>query len=85
VVDDPYVAAKDAQAIVILTEWPEFRSLNWKRLSQAIAMPLVVDARNILDPDVALRAGLTWVGVGKSPRENESTSVREHEYASKLA
>jgi UDPglucose 6-dehydrogenase len=65
VVDDPYVAAKDADAIVILTEWPEFRTLDWARLAGVVATPAVVDTRNLLDADVLRRAGLVWVGVGR--------------------
>jgi UDPglucose 6-dehydrogenase len=68
VVDDPYVAAKDADALVILTEWPEFRALDWPRLAAAARSPLVVDTRNLVDPDVLRRAGFSWVGVGRAPR-----------------
>jgi len=63
--DDPYVLAKDLDALVVLTEWPEFRSLSWKRIADALRHPLVVDTRNLLDPDVLTRAGLTWVGLGR--------------------
>lgn len=65
VADDPYVAAKDADATVILTEWPEFRSLDWARLAGVVASPIVVDTRNLLDADVLRRAGLVWIGVGR--------------------
>ncbi|MCO1658279.1 UDP-glucose dehydrogenase family protein [Pseudonocardia humida] len=68
VVDDPYLAAKDVAAIVILTEWPEFRQLDWRRLAGLSAGACVVDTRNLLDPDVLDRAGLTWAGVGRSAR-----------------
>ncbi|MDQ2706831.1 MAG: UDP-glucose/GDP-mannose dehydrogenase family protein [Actinomycetota bacterium] len=67
-VDDPYVAAKDADAVVILTEWPEFRALDWLRLRGVVRQPVVVDTRNLLDPDVPCRAGFSWVGVGRAPR-----------------
>jgi UDPglucose 6-dehydrogenase len=66
VVDDPYEAAKDAEAIVILTEWPEFRSLDWQRLGAAVAERTVVDTRNLLDPAVVRRADFDWVGVGRA-------------------
>jgi UDPglucose 6-dehydrogenase len=78
VVDDPYVAAKDAEAIVILTEWPEFRQLDWQRLAGVSAGACVVDTRNLLDPDVLDRAELAWAGVGrggKSPRPNLSANA----------
>jgi UDPglucose 6-dehydrogenase len=68
VVDDPYLAAKDAEAIVILTEWPEFRTLDWSRLADAVAVPTVIDTRNLLDPDVLRRAAFAWVGIGRTMR-----------------
>lgn len=64
IVEDPYLAAKDADALVVLTEWPQFRSLDWARLAQTIRRPVVVDTRNLLDRDVLRRAGFTWVGIG---------------------
>jgi UDPglucose 6-dehydrogenase len=67
-VEDPYVAAKDADAVVVLTEWPEFRSLDWSRLRGVVRRPVVVDTRNIVDPDVLDRAGFSWTGVGRLPR-----------------
>ncbi|MGX7824074.1 UDP-glucose dehydrogenase family protein [Actinokineospora sp. 24-640] len=66
VVDDPYLAAKDAEAIVVLTEWPEFRSLDWPRLAETVRRPIVIDTRNLLDPAVARRAGFEWIGLGKN-------------------
>lgn len=65
VADDVLVAAKDADAIVVLTEWPQFRTLDWSALARAVAAPVVVDTRNLLDPDMVRRAGFTWLGVGR--------------------
>jgi UDPglucose 6-dehydrogenase len=67
-VEDPYVAAKDTDAVVILTEWSEFRGLDWSRLRGIVRKPVVVDTRNIVDPDVLARAGFSWTGVGRLPR-----------------
>jgi len=64
VVEDPYLAAKDADALVVLTEWPEFRTLDWPRLAGLVRQPVVVDTRNLLDPDVLSRAGLRCTGLG---------------------
>jgi UDPglucose 6-dehydrogenase len=73
VVDDPYLAAKDVDAIVILTEWPEFRQLDWQRLASLSTDPRVIDTRNLLDPDVLNRAELTWAGVGRGDRRPRPT------------
>ncbi|MFD9700606.1 UDP-glucose dehydrogenase family protein [Lentzea sp. NPDC059081] len=65
VVDDPYQMAKDVDALVVLTEWPDFRSLDWARLADTVRQPVVVDMRNILDPDVIRRAGFTCTSLGR--------------------
>jgi UDPglucose 6-dehydrogenase len=64
-VDDPHLVAKDADALVVLTEWPQFRELDWARIAGLARTPVVVDTRNLLDPDVLRRAGVAWVGIGK--------------------
>ena len=64
VADDAMGAVKDADAIVVLTEWPQFRGLDWSALAKVVAARTVVDTRNLLDPDVIRRAGFSWVGVG---------------------
>ena len=46
---NPYEAAEGADAIVIVTEWDEFRQIDWDRLRLAVERPLVVDGRNMLD------------------------------------
>lgn len=68
VVDDPYLVAKDAAALVVLTEWPEFRDLDWARLAASADRAVVVDTRNLLDPDALAGAGFTHIGVGTHPR-----------------
>ena len=64
-VDDPYAAAKGAEAIVILTEWNEFRALDLKRLAGVMKDPKMADLRNIYDPVEAKEAGLEYVSVGR--------------------
>ncbi|WP_410586954.1 UDP-glucose dehydrogenase family protein [Amycolatopsis sp. lyj-23] len=68
VVDDPYLVAKDAAAIVVLTEWPEFRDLDWARLAASADRAVVVDTRNLLDPDALAEAGFAHIGVGTQSR-----------------
>lgn len=66
VVDDPYLVAKDAGALVILTEWPEFRSLDWAKLATDVDRPVIVDTRNLLDERLLTRTGFTVLGNGTS-------------------
>ncbi|AKS35445.1 UDP-glucose dehydrogenase family protein [Mycolicibacterium goodii] len=64
-VDDPYLAAKDADGIVVFTEWPEFRELSWSRIADQAPGAVVVDTRNLLDPDVVTAGGLRYLGNGR--------------------
>ena len=66
VIADSAVAAVDgADAIVLVTEWPEFRELDWDDIKQRVREPLVVDGRNFLDRELLVRAGFTYEGVGR--------------------
>jgi UDPglucose 6-dehydrogenase len=64
-VDGPYEAAKDAAALVIVTEWDAFRALDLSRIKSLLADPLLVDLRNVYPPAEAEKAGLRYVGIGK--------------------
>ncbi|WP_343079923.1 UDP-glucose/GDP-mannose dehydrogenase family protein [Ostreiculturibacter nitratireducens] len=64
--DDAYEAAKDADCVVILTEWNEFRALDLKRLASGMAAPRMADLRNVYSAKDAQAAGFTdYVGVGR--------------------
>jgi UDPglucose 6-dehydrogenase len=62
---NPYEAAKDAAAIALVTEWDQFRALDFKRLKKAVATPLLVDLRNVYRPEEVSRHGFTIVGIGR--------------------
>ncbi|OBH18378.1 UDP-glucose/GDP-mannose dehydrogenase family protein [Mycolicibacter terrae] len=63
--DDPYVAAKDADAIVVLTEWPDFAELDWEAIARcAAAGAVVVDTRNVVDRSAVGGARLVCLGNG---------------------
>jgi len=59
-------AAADADALVVVTEWQEFRQLDLKMLAEAMASPILVDGRNLFDPDAAIAAGFDYTGIGRS-------------------
>jgi UDPglucose 6-dehydrogenase len=63
-VDDPYLATKEADAILVLTEWPEFRELDWHRIAGQAPGAAVIDTRNVLDPSMIRATGLGYVGNG---------------------
>jgi UDPglucose 6-dehydrogenase len=60
-----YAAADGADAVVIATEWEQFRALDLGRLKKVMARPLIVDLRNIYRPDEMRRAGFRYVAVGR--------------------
>jgi UDPglucose 6-dehydrogenase len=62
---DAYAAARDADALVIVTEWDEFRALDLDKVAAAMRGKVLVDLRNVYDRDEAEQAGLTYHGVGR--------------------
>jgi UDPglucose 6-dehydrogenase len=77
-------AVKDADAAVIVTEWDELRDLATPEFRESMRNPLIVDGRNLLDPDAVRRAGFAYEGIGRptSPLSGlPETSEPEHELA----
>jgi UDPglucose 6-dehydrogenase len=62
----PYEVAKGADAIILATEWNEFRNLNLESLKQALKQPVFVDLRNVYDPAKMTSLGFRYIGVGRS-------------------
>ena len=67
--DDAYAAAEGADALVIVTEWDEFRALDLDRIAAALRGKILVDLRNVYDRREAEEAGLTYYGVGRGRPE----------------
>lgn len=62
---NPYETAKDADVLLIITEWNEFRQLDLKKIKNMMRTPLIVDGRNIYDPAKAKKIGFKYLGVGR--------------------
>ncbi len=60
-----YEAARGAEALVFLTEWNEFRNLDLKKLKDALAKPVILDLRNIYEPERVTDIGFKYMGVGR--------------------
>ena len=60
-----YDCAKGADAVALLTEWPEFKTLDFKRLRRLMRVPLILDGRNFYDPAAVRAEGFTYCGVGR--------------------
>lgn len=63
--NDPYEAAKDAQAVLLITEWDEFKEMDFEKLRKAVSLPLLIDGRNIFDKAKLSKFGFTYIGVGR--------------------
>ncbi|MBI3316945.1 MAG: UDP-glucose/GDP-mannose dehydrogenase family protein [Candidatus Omnitrophica bacterium] len=64
-VKNPYEAAKHADALVILTEWDEFKTLDMKRIKKIMKHAIVFDGRNIFDPVLMKRSGFQYFSIGR--------------------
>jgi UDPglucose 6-dehydrogenase len=63
--DDAYSTAEGCDALVLATEWNEFRMLDLDRIQRALAQPVIVDLRNIYEPSEMQRRGFHYAGVGR--------------------
>lgn len=63
--DDPYLALEGADALVIVTEWKEFRSPDWARIIRTLRNPVVFDGRNLFDPAFAEEKGVAYYAIGR--------------------
>ena len=62
---DAYEAANDSDALVLATEWEEFRSLDWSKIRKSMARPLLLDGRNFLDPKAMAALGFEYHSIGR--------------------
>jgi len=63
--EDAYDVAKDADVLVIITEWNEFRALQLERLAKIMRRPRIVDMRNVYNPTDAATAGFVYASIGR--------------------
>jgi UDPglucose 6-dehydrogenase len=63
--DGPYACAEGADALVIVTEWEQFRALDLDRLKEVMASPVLIDLRNIYLPDEMTKRGFVYDSIGR--------------------
>jgi len=63
--DDPYETVRDCDALILVTEWDEFRNLDMKSVKDLLNKPIVVDGRNIYDPLEMKQLGFTYLSIGR--------------------
>jgi UDPglucose 6-dehydrogenase len=76
IVDEPLDALAGADAVVLVTEWPEFIRLDWAAAAAVMKRPLLIDGRNCIDPKVAAAAGMEYEGIGVGAAESRPTGDR---------
>jgi UDPglucose 6-dehydrogenase len=64
--NDAYACAEGASALVIVTEWEQFRALDFKRLKETMTQPVLVDLRNVYRPDEIARHGFVYESIGRA-------------------
>jgi UDPglucose 6-dehydrogenase len=62
---DAYDIAHQAEALILATDWPEFNNLDWKRVRDLMARPVVFDGRNLLPPNEMRALGFEYHSVGR--------------------
>ncbi|HEX4305835.1 MAG TPA: UDP-glucose/GDP-mannose dehydrogenase family protein [Solirubrobacterales bacterium] len=72
--DSAMAALEGADAAVLVTEWGEFRDLDWSAAATTMARPLVVDGRNFLDPEALAAAGFEYEGIGRQSKQASKVS-----------
>ena len=63
--EDPYYAVAQADALLVLTEWPSFTQLDYGRIKKNMASPLILDGRNLLDSAYVRELGFNYIGIGR--------------------
>jgi len=63
---DSYDACRDSDCLLIITEWDEFKELDFLKIKKLLKRPLIIDGRNIYDPEMLRNLGFTYVGIGRN-------------------
>ena len=64
--DNAYEACKNADAVILMTEWNQYRALDLSRLGESMKQKIFIDLRNVYNPELLKEHGFRYVGVGRS-------------------
>jgi len=62
---DPYAVAKNSDCLLIMTEWEEFKNLNFSKIKKIMKQPLIIDGRNMFEPEKLKSLGFRYIGIGR--------------------
>ena len=71
--DDAYEVANGSDALVLVTEWDEFKNLDMAAIASSMKHPILIDGRNIYDPDEMIQAGFLYEGIGRCSQRTYET------------
>ncbi|ETX06940.1 MAG: hypothetical protein ETSY2_14180, partial [Candidatus Entotheonella gemina] len=69
---DSYSTCSGSDALVLATEWNQFRALDLKRVQALLNQPVMIDLRNVYEPETMERLGFRYTAVGRRPRQRDS-------------
>ncbi|MGA2999384.1 UDP-glucose dehydrogenase family protein [Bradyrhizobium sp.] len=75
--ENPYSCASEADALVIVTEWEQFRALDMSRLKKEMCQPIIVDLRNVYRSDEMAKHGITYVSIGRTQASEPVLAVKD--------
>jgi UDPglucose 6-dehydrogenase len=75
-VKDAYELAAGADALIVATEWNEFKNLDLERVRDSMQQPMLLDGRNIYQPELMRNLGFTYYGVGRGSKDGAKTKVK---------
>jgi len=78
-VSDPYMLAEGCDALIVVTDWNEFKQLDLERIKKIMNQPMLLDGRNIYDPQVMLDLGFKYRGLGRGYNGTYVNEQLEHE------
>jgi len=77
-VSDAYALAEGVDAVLVATEWNEFKNLDLARVRDSMKQPILLDGRNIYAPELMRSLGFTYYGVGRGNAEGAKTRIKAH-------
>lgn len=77
-VTDAYALAEGVDAVLVATEWNEFKNLDLARVRDSMTQPVLLDGRNIYQPNIMRSLGFTYYGVGRGSAEGAKTKIKAH-------
>ncbi|HRN51644.1 MAG TPA: UDP-glucose/GDP-mannose dehydrogenase family protein [Anaerolineales bacterium] len=76
--NDAYALAEGVDAVLVATEWNEFKNLDLARVRDSMKQPILLDGRNIYQPEIMRSLGFTYYGVGRGTSDSAKTKIKAH-------